>query len=98
MNNYRKLREKELDRKVDMRDTLKEVYKILDKIKKNLPIMAGEEKKKALKTGEEWEESPEIETPEVAETYEEKHKMTSLERELLEIKRKLESLSSVREI
>lgn len=102
LKNYRKLREKELDKKADMRDTLKGVHKSLKKMEKDLPSMEKEEKRKALKAEIQAEnelEKEEIETeiPEVAETPAEEHKMTSLEKELLEIKKKLESLNAIRE-
>lgn len=95
LSNYRKLRGEELNKKADVRDTLKEVHKLLERIGKNLPIMAGEERKKALKAELEAEkgEGLETEAPKISGVSEEGYDMTSLEGELLEIKRKLESLN-----
>lgn len=103
---YRASREEELDKKAQVRDILKTVHVILGKLEReDLPKMKQEEKTKALRAEKkvEKEEVPAMETPmieiPVIETQKiEEHKPSSLEKELMDIKKRLESINTLQAV
>ena len=83
---YKELRKYELDKKAEIRDELHRVHVIINKIKKDLPEAEDYVKPETTAVSEPSEEGEEVKKT-MAEM-----PMTSLERELMDIKRRLADL------